>query len=178
MKFIYLAGALLASAALIGLAFTSAGQKEPHEAAPSVVGAPGSAKPVSAEPTSLTGREDHVPDAPPAKIKQDAANLPPASAPKQVVLEHIQEAAVSYDPVDLPKIQPYLTHPDVEVREAAVQGIVTLGHASGAPLLRAAAKQLTDPAEAVAMLQAADYVELPSGSMLPMRKKKDASEAK
>lgn len=97
-------------------------------------------------------------------------------------METIQTASISYDPVDLPRIQPFLFHPDPEVRAAAFNGIVVLGHAAGAPLLREAAKRAATPQEAVELLGKADYLELPSapigsrlkkagtGTVVPQRK--------
>ncbi|GEP44756.1 hypothetical protein BGE01nite_40470 [Brevifollis gellanilyticus] len=89
--------------------------------------------------------------------------MPPLeAAAKQKVLEEIHLISISYDPVELPRIQPYLTHPDPEVREAALNGFVVLGHAHGAPLLRDAARKLTNPNEAAKLLEKADWLELPS----------------
>lgn len=84
------------------------------------------------------------------------------SASRQTIMEAIQTASVSYDPVELPRIQPFLSHPDPEVRAAALNGIVVLGHAAGAPLLREAARSAATTKEAVELLTKADYLELPS----------------
>ncbi len=84
----------------------------------------------------------------------------------QALLEEINEAAVTYDAAALPRIQPYLTHSAPEVREAAKNGMIVLGDAAAGPLLREASRHVTTPQEAVALLEAADYVELPSGSVL------------
>jgi HEAT repeat protein len=89
---------------------------------------------------------------------------PPAK--KEVILSVIEEAAISYSAEELPKIQPYLSHPDPEVRAAAIQGMITIGEPAAAPLLRAAAQLAASTEEAKAMKEAADYVELPPGSML------------
>lgn len=85
---------------------------------------------------------------------------------REQILNHLQEVAITYDASNLPKIQPYLTSQDKEVREAAVNAVVTLGEGVGAELLRQAASQLKDPREKVAFLDAAEYVELPSGSLI------------
>jgi hypothetical protein len=85
-----------------------------------------------------------------------------ADGAKQKALEEIQLASISYDPAELPKMQPYLLHSDPEIREAALNGFVVLGDAQGAPLLRNAARQLTDPKEAAKYLEKADWLELPS----------------
>lgn len=121
--------------------------------------------------------------------QEKAAPLPvaaPASAPaplppgtdRQVIREAIHAASISYDPVDLPRIQPYLSHPDPEIREAALNGILVLGHAAGAPLLRDAAKRATSPKEAALLLEKADYLELPSAYDLMKAKTRSLPKAK
>lgn len=98
------------------------------------------------------------------------APLPPGTD-RQVILQAIHEASISYDPVDLPRIQPYLSHPDPEIRVAALNGIVVLGHASGAPLLRDAANRAVSSQEAALLREKADYLELPSAYDLMKAKK-------
>jgi hypothetical protein len=94
---------------------------------------------------------------------------------KEEMIEVIHDASVSYDPRELPKIRPFLTHENAEVRKAAVDGMVILGDASAGEMIREAAKSAPTPQEAVAMLQAADYVELPSARAV-LRSKKKADE--
>lgn len=109
-----------------------------------------------------------------APVAKPAVGVGGAPAPAQSVpqiLEAIQEASISYDAKELPKIQPHLIHPDAEVRAAALDGVLVLGDAAGAPLLRQAASTLKDPREAVKYLDAAEYLELPSGSLLAGKKK-------
>jgi hypothetical protein len=101
-----------------------------------------------------------------------AANSVQSTAPQmEEVLEQIHDASVTYDPKELPKIQPFLTHENPEVRKAAVDGMVILGDASAGAMIREAAKSAPTPQEAVEMLEAADYVELPSARAV-IRKKK------
>jgi hypothetical protein len=95
----------------------------------------------------------------------------PDASGKQGILDAIQLASVSYDPSELPRIQPYLTHSDPEVRAAALNGIVVLGHAAGAPLLRDAASRITNRTEAAELLNKADYLELPSAPIKLLRQK-------
>lgn len=80
---------------------------------------------------------------------------------KDDILAAIETASVTYVPVSLPKIQPYLTHPDPEVREEALNGIVNLGDAAGAALLREAAQRSPSKQEAVRLIEMAEYLELP-----------------
>ena len=97
-------------------------------------------------------RPSSLPHQPEAEVEEARAKI----------VEAIQAAAVSYDARELPRIRPHLSHPDPLVREAAVNGIITLGDAAGAPLLREAAQRTPSPEEAVYLLKMADWLELPS----------------
>ena len=94
-----------------------------------------------------------------------SASVQPAAS-SSVILEEINDAAVMYDPAYLPAIQKYLLNSNPEIRKAALNGMIVLGHPAASPMLRAAAKLVDAPQETVAMLQAADYLELPSGTMI------------
>ena len=83
------------------------------------------------------------------------------------ILGKIEEASVTYDAKALPQIEPFLLHPDPEVRTAALNGMIVLGESGAAPLLRKAAEKAPTPQEAVAMTEAAGYLELPSGTFVP-----------
>ncbi len=100
---------------------------------------------------------------------------PPAITDVSAILSRIDEASTRYDPSALPVLQPYLLHEDEEVRTAAVDGIIALGEAGGAPLLRAASAQLKDPREAVAYLDAAEYLELPPVTMEELKQEMAAA---
>ncbi len=89
---------------------------------------------------------------------------------REAMLEEINAASVTYDAKALPRIQPYLINPDPEIREAAKNGMIVLGDAAAGPLLRDASKKMATPQEAVGLLEAADYVELPSGLTLLNKK--------
>lgn len=108
--------------------------------------------------------------APPGIAASAPAPLPP-DTDREVIREAIHAASISYDPADLPRIQPYLSHPEPEIREAALNGILVLGHAAGAPLLRDAAKRAATPQEAALLLEKAEYLELPSAYDLMKAKK-------
>jgi hypothetical protein len=84
-----------------------------------------------------------------------------AAAEMDRALQTIEQASISYDPAQLPAIRPYLYHPAKEVREAALQGIVNLGDASGARLLRDAANIAASTEEKLELLKMAEYLELP-----------------
>jgi len=99
------------------------------------------------------------------------AQTTPVPAPsividKEKILTDLNRAACTYDASSLPKIEPYLYSKDKDLREAALNNIVTLGDAAGAPILRKAAKQSEDPMETAELLSKANYLELPSGTLL------------
>ncbi|MEQ1748031.1 MAG: hypothetical protein ABL974_01305 [Prosthecobacter sp.] len=152
-KIILLFGLAVIGSLLI-YAFTAAGPEAKPSARAPEVSAPSSKAP---EPL-------HSAEAPRASISTPTLAVPPTleSTARQTIMETIQTASISYDPIELPRIQPFLSHPDPEVRAAALNGIVMLGHAAGAPLLREAAKRAATPQEAVELLSKADYLELPS----------------
>lgn len=138
----------------------------------------------------LHGLKDDVPPIdretpPPAKAEVKRSPLPVSSAQpespvspapveeklsedqRKMIFAKIEEASVTYDPKGLPLLEPYLLHPDPEVRTAALNGMIVLGEAAAAPMLREAAKKAPNPKEAVALTEAADYLELPAGSFIP-----------
>lgn len=106
---------------------------------------------------------------------RDAGESPSADRPlsREAILARIEDAAVTYDAKALPRIQPYLLDSDPVLREAAINGMIVLGDAAAGPMLREASRHVTSPHEAVRLLEAADYVELPSG--LPALRKRSAA---
>lgn len=91
------------------------------------------------------------------------------------LLAEIEQLSVTYDAKELPKLEPYLLHPDPEVRKAAMNGMVVLGDSAAAPLLRRAAEKAPTPQEAVALTEAADFMELPEGSFIPKERVKEGT---
>ncbi len=77
----------------------------------------------------------------------------------------IDAAVVTYSVESLPSLAVYLTHADATVREAARDGFLQMGLTEGAAHLRAAADKTRDPREAVQLLDAADFLDLPSVPM-------------
>jgi hypothetical protein len=154
---------ITASAAVIAFFFMMGGEEKKAVPKTSSLNSEGTSTTTqpSLNPTSTSEavKQSDSPDPAPTQI----SSLPTA---KPQILEHIHEASVSYSADELPKIQPFLTHPDPEIRAAAVQGVIDLGDAAGGPILRKAAEVAPSQAEADAMKKAADYVELPSASLL------------
>lgn len=117
--------------------------------------------PVQPSSGSVAGRiEGEVVAAPAVE-----AAVPLTPAAKAAALETMHEAMVSYDPAKLPGIVAYLNHPDEELREAALDNILQMGEAAAAPLLRKASEKARSPKEALAMLDAADFLELPPANL-------------
>ena len=158
--------AVVAVAVILGFYQAAGPERAGSDPAPSP--AQGAAAPPRPAPAAASA--DAAPAAP-------AAPLAAVALPKDRILQAIEEAAVSYDARELPKIEPFLRHPDAEVRAAALRGMLTLGDAAAAPLLRAASRQAATPQEAVALIEAADYLELPSGSLIKARRAKPAPTA-
>ena len=86
-------------------------------------------------------------------------------AEREAAIEKMDEASTSYDPAELPIIRPYLESADPLLREAAVNAMIVLGDASAGPMLREAAQKLPSSEESKKMMEAADYVELPSANL-------------
>jgi hypothetical protein len=101
-----------------------------------------------------------------------ASAAAPATLSTNEMLELIHEASVTYDAAELPTIRPYLSHADPEIRKAAVDAMIVLGDSSAAVMLRDAASNAHTPQEAVDMLKAAEYLELPSATEIRRRKSK------
>lgn len=100
-------------------------------------------------------------------------NPPPLEGPHAAELTRIQDLSITYDAREVPALAAFLTHDSAEVRAAALDGLVRLGSKEAAEPLRAATAKVKDPREAIAMLDAADYLELPSMPASMLRKRKE-----
>ena len=76
----------------------------------------------------------------------------------------IDAAVVTYEPVGVKAILPFLLDPDPQIRQAARDGMVQLGESDAVPLLRDAASKLDDPNEVASLQEAADLLALPAWS--------------
>ena len=106
----------------------------------------------------VSGGDAAAPIAPPPA----ASTVAPASDALSSAQERIDALVVTYAKESLPALSTYLTHQDPAVREVAREGFLQMGLTEGAAYLRAAADQLRDPREAVQLLDAADFLDLPS----------------
>ena len=93
------------------------------------------------------------------------------------ILGSLQEAATTYSPEGIPLIEPSLYSSDREVREAAADALVVLGETGGAKALRKAAAKSRDPREAVALIERAEYLELPPAKLSPRDNQPDPARA-
>ena len=67
----------------------------------------------------------------------------------------------------LPKIAPYLYSPNAEIRQAALEGMLQMGQADAVPIIMRAvdaAIAAGRPREAKELLEAADYLKLPTAN--------------
>ena len=90
---------------------------------------------------------------------------PDSNAPfgeRQAVIDKIHDAMSTYSSEGVSVIQPFLTSPDSEIREHAIEAMKQLDAPEAAAALRAAAYKANDPRDRQAMLDAADFVELPA----------------
>jgi hypothetical protein len=134
------------------------------EVAASMAAKPG--VPAEAPATSVVAgtAEQHAPAAP-------VPATPPAPASMEQSIQRIETAVVTYEAGSLPVIAPYLTHSDPELRLAAREGMLQMGLSEAVPFLREAAGKMKDPREAILLLDAADFLELPSMSDLGGKKR-------
>jgi hypothetical protein len=86
----------------------------------------------------------------------------------------INAAAEATTPESLTTLISFAATENADIRTAALDGLIRRDDASAAPLLRKAAKGTDDPATIIALLETADYLELPSATMtaIPNRPKR------
>jgi hypothetical protein len=103
----------------------------------------------------------------PALVSFTEENVDPETEEQKfVLLDALHEAASTYSPEGIPLIKPSLYSSDPQIREAAADAMVVLGETEGAQVLREAAALASDPREALALIEKAEYLELPSGQLL------------
>jgi hypothetical protein len=134
---------------------------------------PTTSHPTAPTPETIANNVDTPPPAPDAPapppapkiprplVVQGVYNPPPLEGPHAAELTRIDDLAVTYDAREVPALAAFLNHESAEVRAAAIDGLVRLGAKEAAEPLRAAAAKTKDPREAVALLDAAAYLELP-----------------
>jgi hypothetical protein len=112
---------------------------------------------------------------PPSNVVTRVA-LPPASAPaatntltpeqRQAAIDaetdRLQEWSMSDDPASLSNILADLTSPEKEIRDAAIEAAKQFGGTNAIAALKAAAANAHDTEEQIALLEAAQFLSLPS----------------
>ncbi len=169
--------ALLAGALWLGPSFKDKGPAAPstpaasNQAGPSVSARPQpplatADAPVSG-PVTPAAQATATPAPPPAKVEA-TASLPPASGKPVTTLSELYRAFDAIDvaaddaaPSSLATLVSYAATDNVDIRSAAIAGLIRRGDAAAAPLLRAAAKQTDSSKQVIELLQTADYLELP-----------------
>jgi len=76
--------------------------------------------------------------------------------------DRLQQWSMNDDPASLSNILADLTNPEKEIREAAIEATKQFGSTNAIPALKATASNTDDPEEKIALLDAADFLSLPS----------------
>ena len=74
----------------------------------------------------------------------------------------LQDWSMNDDPASLSNILADLTHPEKEIRDAAIEATKQFGSTNAIPTLKEVAANTTDTEEQIALLEAADFLSLPS----------------
>ena len=130
-----------------------------------------SSSPNRLQPTSVMPQEQELK---PVIEEQHSPNSAPKATPvleKDKVIDNLREASVTYDKVALPRITPYLASADPDVRQEAINAVVNIGDPAGAPFLRAQAAREADFNKKKELLDLADWLELPSATLILPKKK-------
>jgi hypothetical protein len=103
---------------------------------------------------------------PPAPIPVPAVTNTLTPEQRQVAIDtetdRLQQWSMSDDPASLSNILADLTNSEKEVREAAIEAAKQFGSINAIPTLKDMAANDEDPEEKAALLEAADYLALPS----------------
>ena len=116
-------------------------------------------------PASNPTRTDPVPVLIPVSA---APVVAPVMTPEQhqeaigAEIDRLQQWSMNNDPTSLSNIVADLTSPDKEIRDAAIEAIKELGDTNAIPTLKGIADNTEDLEEKISLLQAADFLSLPS----------------
>jgi hypothetical protein len=112
-----------------------------------------------------------APAPPPAPVLSPVvvAQKTPAPEERQAAInaeiDRLASWAMTDDPQSLSNILGDLTSPEPEIRKAAIEAAKQFQSTNAIPALKAAAANAEDTQEAIAMLQAADWLALPSADL-------------
>jgi hypothetical protein len=116
---------------------------------------------------------ESVTPAPVASVAPPPAPIPAAPAITNAPTPEQREAAIDAetdrlldwsmndDPASLSNILADLTHPEKEIRDAAIEATKQFGSTNAIPALKAAVDNTVDTQEKIALLEAADFLLLP-----------------
>ena len=110
--------------------------------------------PESTRPSSLAQNAQ-----PPAALATDGG-APDESVGKRIA--ELEELAMNDDAASRDAILAELQNPDKEIRKAALEAAIQFNDRSVVPRLQEIAAQMEDPGEKAAVLEAIDYINLPS----------------
>ncbi|MFA6962908.1 MAG: hypothetical protein WC205_19290, partial [Opitutaceae bacterium] len=88
----------------------------------------------------------------------------------------ISAAATDTSPESLATLISYAAMENPDIRPAAIDALIRRGDTSAAAQLRAAAKNMENPRDAVTLLDAADYLELPPANLKAIASRAKATE--
>jgi len=162
------AGVLLVALGLLGIAALASRLLRPQTGAapvntPAGLAADHQPAPArEAEPAGKATETNAAKAANPATIT--ATNISAAERSKNVGkrVAELNALAMNDDPASRDAILMEMRNPDKEIRAAALEAAIQFGDRSVVPRLQEIAAQTEDPAEKTAILEAIDYINLPS----------------
>ena len=148
--------------ALLALAAVFLLQQHGRQAAPP---APGSAATTPILPGSASETDSNRLAAPAVESNAvPAKTMTPEQQQDYIDAEtaRLRELSMDNDPASLSNILADLTNPEKEIREAAIEAAKQFGSTNAIPTLKAVAANTTDTEEQIALLEAANFLSLPS----------------
>ena len=97
-----------------------------------------------------------------ASVATNALTTEQHEAAVEAEMDRLQQWSMNDDSASLSNILADLTNPDKEIRKAAIEAAEQFGSTNAIPTLKALAAQTIDPEEKQALLEAADFIALPS----------------
>ena len=146
---------------LAGLGLAAALFLRPHPAAP-----PTGPESVTSAPPEVTNVEASVVSAPAPAAAAPTNTLTPEQqqAAINTEVDRLQQWSMKDDPASLASILADLANPEKDIRDAAIEAAKQFGSTNAIPALKAAANATEDTQEKIALLQAADFLALPSAN--------------
>ncbi len=142
--------------------------------------------PVAPTQTGVSPQKEIFAPAPPVIASAPVVTIKPAAVTAAPAIqdtnhaEYVQERvaelmalAMNNDSNSLNTIWSELSNPDREIRAGALEAVIQFGDHSVSPRLRELAAQTQDPDEKTAILEAADYLDLPPITDLPRKQPKN-----